>query len=76
MKQGGQCHIASSVWARYRAAIAFWCTLLVAVLLCGWQVYRGRHLHRDVAVKVLPLDGGLAKAVQREVQQNKFNAFS
>ena len=46
------------------------CTLLIAVLLCTWQVYQGRHLHRDVAVKVLPLDGGLAKAVQREVQQD------
>jgi hypothetical protein len=37
----------------------------------GWQVYRGRHLHRDVAVKVLRLDGGLAHAVQREVRRGR-----
>ena len=31
------------------------------------QVFQGRHLHREVAVKVLQLDGGLVHAVQREV---------
>jgi hypothetical protein len=36
--------------------------------LCGEQVFQGRHLHRDVAVKVLQLDGGLVHAVQREVR--------
>lgn len=33
------------------------------------QVYQGRHLHRDVAVKVLPLDGDSAHAAQREVRR-------
>lgn len=36
--------------------------------MSGGQVYRGRHLHRDVAVKVLQTDGNLARSVRREVQ--------
>ena len=32
------------------------------------QVFQGRHLHREVAVKVLQLDSGLVHAVQREVR--------
>lgn len=32
-----------------------------------YQVYQGRHLHRDVAIKVLQLEAGLDHAVQREV---------
>ncbi len=31
------------------------------------QVYKGRHRLRDVAIKVLQLEPGLATAVQREV---------
>ena len=31
------------------------------------KVYKGRHLHRDVAVKELQLEAGLKRAVQREV---------
>ena len=31
-------------------------------------MFQGRHLHRDVAVKVLQMDGSLVHAVQREVR--------
>ena len=44
--------------------------------LVRWQVYQGRHLHRDVAVKMLSLDGGLANAVQREVKIAGFISFT
>lgn len=34
------------------------------------QVYQGRHLQRDMAVKVLQLDGNSTRAVQREVRRS------
>ena len=43
--------------------------MMGAVSVRGEQVYQGRHLHRDVAVKVLQLDGDLVRAVQREVRR-------
>ena len=65
-------------WRTHTRLDKWWCAFcwggaiepftLARAVLCGWQVYQGRHLHRNVAVKVLPLDGGLANAVQREVR--------
>jgi hypothetical protein len=39
------------------------------------QVFQGRHLHRDVAVKVLQMDGSLVRAVQREVRRQFLSAL-
>lgn len=38
-------------------------------------MFQGRHLHRDVAVKALQMDGSLVRAVQREVRRQFLSAL-